>query len=220
MMRLLLAVLLVVMVGGCAAPGKTPALTADAGPPPSVQAVEGALARERSTQLRTFFGTIRAAGNRTTAQGVLDFESPGDFRVSALTEVGQVLFDARHSWAGNRVLRALPGVGKAMVEPLVEDMALAFRKPPLQREVEVKEDRTVVRGTTPEGWKVTYEFVGPEALLRRMEVQRGWLDKLTVTYGAYDETGWPVEMRLARPGRFYEMDISFVGGGGTKALRR
>src|SRR5689334_19309172 len=44
---------------------------------------------------RPFFTTVHIAGKRTTASGVLDYHDPRDFRITAITELGVVLFDAR-----------------------------------------------------------------------------------------------------------------------------
>src|SRR4051794_40769721 len=47
---------------------------------------------------RPFFTTIHIAGKRVTASGVLQFHTARDFRITAVTEMGVILFDARMNW--------------------------------------------------------------------------------------------------------------------------
>lgn len=78
---------------------------------------------------RPFFATIHIAGRRTTASGLLQFHNPRDFRITAATEMGVILFDGRMNWAGVTVLRSLPGVDKSVIGTLVRDLATAFQLP-------------------------------------------------------------------------------------------
>src|SRR5947207_2364274 len=64
---------------------------------------------------RPFFATIHAAGTRTTASGVLQYYGPRDFRITAVTEMGVILFDGRVNWAGPTVLRHMPGLDTSVI---------------------------------------------------------------------------------------------------------
>src|SRR5437868_4366641 len=59
---------------------------------------------------RPFFATMHVAGIRTTAQGILEYRGPRDFRVTAVTEMGVILFDGRVNWGGVTVLRKMQGL--------------------------------------------------------------------------------------------------------------
>jgi predicted NBD/HSP70 family sugar kinase len=102
---------------------------------PEGQRVSQALARwpevvtDKAGLKRPFFATIHVAGRRTTASGILDYHGPRDFRITAVTELGVVLFDARMNWAGISVLRQMPGLDKSLVQTLVGDLSLAFHLP-------------------------------------------------------------------------------------------
>src|SRR5262245_37545550 len=54
---------------------------------------------------RPLFATIHLADHRSTASGILEYYAPHDFRITAATEMGSILFDARMNWAGVTVLR-------------------------------------------------------------------------------------------------------------------
>src|SRR4051794_17852425 len=70
---------------------------------------------------RTFFATVHVVGQRTTVSGVLEYYGPRDFRLTAVTELGVILFDGRMNWAGVTILRQMPGVPESVIESLFND---------------------------------------------------------------------------------------------------
>ena len=159
---------------------------------------------------RTFFTTIHAAGHRTTAVGVLRYYGPRDLRMTAMTEMGAVLFDVRVNWAGVTVLRTMPGLEPSVVGDLVKDLSAAFTPPPLLGALDSGHDPWVLRRTDANEYKYKYTFSPADGRLKQQEVSIGVFDTLTIMYRGYSGKGWPQELYISRPARLYTIAISFT----------
>src|SRR5689334_4122720 len=78
---------------------------------------------------RPLFATIHWNGRRMTASGVLEYDGPRDFRLTAANELGAVLFDGRMSWAGVTVWRHADGLDAGVVEMLLSDLSRSLELP-------------------------------------------------------------------------------------------
>lgn len=198
--RQLLLALLLLALAACQAPGR---------PVESTAPVEAALQRWPREGKRPFFTTIHALGKRITASGVLDFHNAHDFRLTAVNEMGAVLFDARRNWAGITVLRTLPGLDSKIVETLLQDFSLALRTPATLDGMLAEGDYHVVRATDPRGDKLKWKFT-PAGQLAWLEVQRGVFDTLRGQYRTYNAAGMPRDLVLSRPARGYTAYFTFT----------
>jgi hypothetical protein len=172
---------------------------------------------------RTFFATIHAAGHRTTATGVMQYFGPRDFRLTAATELGAVLFDARVNWAGVTVLRNMPGLDKVIVEQLILDLSRAFELPGDLDGLSVGSDKIVLRKTLADTHKYTWTFdeAGP---LRTTDIELGTFDTLHVEFRSYNSRGWPEDLKVTRRAHLFDVSFSFTDNnvvrsewGGTEA---
>jgi hypothetical protein len=208
---------LLLLVGCDAAPTIGPRAATRPFSPEALQ-VQAALAQwpdasDRVIGLRrTFFTTIHAAGKRTTASGILHYYGPRDLRVTAITEMGAVLFDARINWAGVKVIRTMPGLDAAIVETLVHDLALAFIPPPTPAlgRLEIKRDAWILHQSDGDNYKYAYTFNPADARLRQQDVALGAFDTLHILYTRYNSRGWPQDLHISRPARLYTIAITFT----------
>ncbi|HVS72090.1 MAG TPA: hypothetical protein VHQ47_12615 [Phycisphaerae bacterium] len=160
---------------------------------------------------RTFFCTIRILGQRTTASGVLSYYGPRDFRITAVTELGVILFDARMNWAGVTVLREMPGLPVSSVEALVGDLSAVFHLPEnLNGLSPAGGDRLILKRTEADTHKYTWTFDAASGRLKQIDVDMGAFDTLHVQIKGYDGRGWPMELVISRKARFYTVNLSFT----------
>jgi hypothetical protein len=169
---------------------------------------------------RPFFATIHIAGHRTTASGLLQYHNSRDFRITAATEMGVILFDGRMNWAGVSVLRSMPGIDRGIIASLLTDLTTAFQLPDSLKGVEAK-------GATATGEPVllvlkkqgadtehyTWTFDTRSGRLRTLDVDKGLFDTLHIDYQRYNALGWPEEMTVTRKARFYTISFTFTDSG-------
>jgi hypothetical protein len=219
MTRLRTVLLSLLLAATCAAAGcAAQQAVGVSAPNPAAQRVRAALDQwpvVRDTAApglkRPFFATIRIVGQRTTASGVLDYHNPRDFRITAATELGVILFDARMNWAGVTVLRQMPGLPKPSVEALVGDLSTAFHLPAsLDGLVSQGGDTLVLKRTEADTHKYTWTFDGSTGRLKQIDVDLGAFDTLHIQFKAYDGRGWPEELAVSRKARFYTINLSFT----------
>lgn len=170
---------------------------------PDVPASEPALKRP-------FFATIHIAGRRTTASGLLQYHNARDFRITAATEMGVILFDGRMNWAGVTVMRSLPGVDKSLIASLVRDLATAFQLPTTLSGSSAKNGSLTIKQTGADTNKYTWIFDTHTGHLRETQVDRGIFDTLYVDYLRYNARGWPEEISVVRKARFYNISLTFT----------
>jgi hypothetical protein len=159
---------------------------------------------------RTFFATIRAAGQRVTASGVLQYYGPRDFRIAAITEMGVSLFDVRMDWGGVHVRRHMDGLTEGMVEMLVTDLSRAFEVPEDLEGLSVVKEKLVVKKKRGDGRTITWMFDAESGELAETDVDLGLLDTLRIEYGKYGTDGLPRELHVQRRARAYEIFLSFT----------
>ena len=184
--------------------------------------------------IRPFFTTIHIADHRVTASGILNIHSPRDFRITAVTELGVILFDARFNWAGATVLRAMPGLGQlgtGVIENIVTDLSTAFRPPPSLIGLKRDGNTLVLNQTEADTHEYRWKFDAKTGRAKILDVNLGLFDTLHVQYKGYTDEGWPRELVMSRGARFYTISITFtdspmamraaapsgraVGGGGS-----
>ncbi|MCL2646832.1 MAG: hypothetical protein FWD61_07475 [Phycisphaerales bacterium] len=159
---------------------------------------------------RSFFTTIHIAGRRTTASGILDYHNPRDFRIIVVTEVGNVLFDARINWAGVTVLRTMPGLDASIVAILVNDLSRAMQLPDSLDGLVLARDQFILRRTGSDTFRYTWTFDAVTGRLKTTEIAMGAFDTLRIEYLRYDSRGWPEEITLIRKARFYNITFTFT----------
>jgi hypothetical protein len=159
---------------------------------------------------RPFFATIHIAGHRTTASGLLQFHNPRDFRITAVTEMGSVLFDGRMNWAGVEVIRSLPGIDKSIIETLLRDLATAFQLPASVATGTEKNGEFVIHDTGADTNKYTWTFDARSGRLRTTDVSLGLFDTLHIAYLRYNAAGWPAEILVTRKARLYTINLTFT----------
>jgi hypothetical protein len=172
---------------------------------------------------RTFFATIHIAGHRTTASGVLQFHNARDFRITAATEMGVILFDGRMNWAGVTVLRSMPGISSAIIGSLLKDIASSFQLPETLNGVQVKGRGTgtqlVLKRQLADTNHYTWIFDASSGRLQEIDEDLGLFDTLRINYLRYNERGWPEEMTVTRKALFYTISFTFTDGAGGVAKR-
>jgi hypothetical protein len=193
-------------------------------PSPELQRIQSALAAwphapaDAPAIKRPFFTTIHIAGHRTTASGLLQFHSPRDFRITAATEMGVILFDGRMNWAGVTVLRSMPGIDRSLIASLLTDLTTAFQLPDSLRGIEA-------RGRTPTGEPAqlllkkqgadtnhyTWTFDAKTGRLRTLDVDMSLFKSLHIDYLRYDDRGWPQEITIKAP--LYTINFTFTDSG-------
>jgi hypothetical protein len=161
---------------------------------------------------RPFFTTIHLAGRRVTASGVLEYHSARDFRITAATELGVILFDARMNWAGVTVLRQMPGLDKLIVESFVHDLSKAFELPASLDGLAQQGNSLVLSRTGGDTNEYTWVFDPSSGRLRETEVKIGMFDTLLVDFSRYNAHGWPEEMTVTRKARLYSLNLTFSDG--------
>jgi len=159
---------------------------------------------------RPFFATVHAAGRRVTASGVLEYYSPRDFRITAVTEVGALLFDGRVNWAGVTVLREMPGMDKSVVETILSDMAEAFEVPSDIEGLGASAEGLVLHRKAGDTHEHTWIFDPRTGRLMETEVDLGAFDTLHVDYRGYTPFGWPEELVITRKARLYDISFTFT----------
>jgi hypothetical protein len=160
---------------------------------------------------RPFFATIHISGRRITASGILDYHSHRDFRITAVSELGLVLFDARMNWAGVTVLRRMPELPKVIVQTFVEDMSLIFKLPATLKDLVRKGDEIVLE-RTEDGSDYRWSFNPSTGRLMQTEVDRGFADKLIADFRRYTDQGWPDDFTVTRQARGYSLSLTFSDG--------
>lgn len=177
--------------------------------------VQETLARWPGRTPKTFFVTLHATGQRATASGFLDVPSPADpqtFRITALTELGYVLFDVSAAGGTVEVRRILPGLPQMIVTNLCRDVMLALAPPEHLERFASKGNESLAYFKTADGHHGHAHFEDTEGVrrLRSVEIEVGGFDKLTVEYGDYDADGRPLRMTLHRPLRGYTLLLRFT----------
>jgi hypothetical protein len=159
---------------------------------------------------RPFFATIHAAGTRTTASGMLEYYGPHDFRLTAVTEMGVILFDGRVNWAGVTVLRQMPGLDKGVIETLLEDLARGFDVPAALDGIKAGDSRMILERKLGDTHKYSWIFDRDSGRLRETDVELGFLDTLHINFNGYTAQGWPGEMTVVRKARLYDVAFTFT----------
>jgi len=154
---------------------------------------------------RPFSITIHIAGRRTTATGVLDYHDPRDFRITAATELGNVLFDVRVNWTGVTVLRTMPGIDASIVEAFVRNLSRAMTLPDSLEGLTLARDQLLLRRN---GYLWTFDANTDR--LKTTEITMGTFDTLRIEYLRYDHRGWPREIAITRRARFYSITLTFT----------
>ncbi len=172
--------------------------------------IDAALARWPKAVRRPFFATIRAAGHRVVAVGNFDYRNADDFRITAVTELGQTLFDVRCKNNECKVLHVMPGLGENIVAMLCRDMSLAWRVPQVAGALEEHKGSLRMSVTDEQRRRAYYLFDPKSGMLTREEIQLGFLDALFVDVLNVDERGWPTELVFNRPARAYTIQLSFL----------
>jgi hypothetical protein len=215
-------VVLAMAVGGC----QTEHILNVSAPTPEMQRVQAAMAEwphapsDAPAINRTFFATIHIAGHRTTASGVLQFHNPRDFRITAATEMGVILFDGRINWAGVTVLRTMPGIDRSIIASLLTDLTTAFQLPESLNGIQAK-------GGSPSGGGIpaelvlkrqggdtnhyTWVFNPTTGRLRTLDVDVSLFNSIHIEYLRYNSSGWPQEMSLKAP--LYNINFTFTDSG-------
>ena len=192
-------------------------------PTPEMQRIQAAMAAwphapsDAPAIKRPFFATIHIAGHRTTASGLLQYHNSRDFRITAATEMGVILFDGRMNWAGVDVLRSMPGIDRSIIASLLTDLTTAFQLPEALKGIEA-------RGTTPTGPALlvlkkqgadtnhyTWTFDARTGRLRTLDVEMSLFKSLHIEYVRYDARGWPQELTLKAP--LYSISFTFTDDG-------
>jgi len=208
----LLALLISVVFGACQFTPTVPVAALS----PEAQRVSQALAQWPEIDAgapalkRPFFATIHILGRRVTASGVLQYHSPRDFRITAVTEMGVILFDARMNWAGVTALRQMPGLDTSIVESLVSDLSKAFQLPDNLDGLAQKGNFLILNRTEADTNKYTWLFDPSTGRLHQIDVDIGPFDTLKIEYPRYNAHGWPEELTVTRKARFYMINLSFT----------
>jgi hypothetical protein len=210
--------LLGLSVSGC----ETPSVVNVSAPSPEMQRAQAAMAEwpnvpaDAPALKRSFFATIHIAGHRTTASGLLQFHNARDFRITAATEMGVILFDGRMNWAGVMVLRTMPGIDPGIIESLLKDLATAFQLPESLNGIQTKGSgaaaELMLKRQGADTDHYTWIFDGSTGRLRETDVDKGLFDTLHIQYLRYDMRGWPEEMTVARKARLYTISFTFTDG--------
>jgi len=208
------ALVMCLALAGCEATPTTFEVSAKSA---STQQIETALARwpvstpgAMGAIKRPFFATIHIAGKRTTASGMLEYHNARDFRITAATEMGAVLFDGRVNWAGVTVLRSLPGLDKNIVEILLKDMSRAFELPPSLEGLSYRNRKATLQKTLADTHRYTWTFDPATGVLMSTDVDLGILDTLRVEFKSYNARGWPEDVVVTRKARFLDVSFSFT----------
>lgn len=159
---------------------------------------------------RPFFTTIHAAGQRTTASGILEYYGPRDFRITAATEMGVILFDARMNWAGVTVLRQMPGLSSYIVETLVGDLSRALELPDKLDGLEAGDEKMILKKRSADTHQYTWIFDRATGKLLQTDVDLGTFDTLHITFRGYTATGWPEDVEMVRKARMYDVSFTFT----------
>ncbi len=193
-------------------------------PTPEMQRIQAAMSAwphapaDAAAIKRPFFATIHIAGHRTTASGLLQYHNSRDFRITAATEMGVILFDGRMNWAGVQVLRSMPGIDRSIIASLLTDLTTAFQLPESLKGIEAK-------GTTPAGAPAllvlkkqcadtnhyAWTFDAHTGRLRTLDVDMSLFKSLHIDYLRYDARGWPQELALKAP--LYSISFTFTDDG-------
>jgi hypothetical protein len=159
---------------------------------------------------RTFFATFHAAGQRTTASGVLQYYGPRDFRITAATELGVLLFDGRMDWAGVHVTRHMTGLDESIVSTLITDLSRAFDLPDDLDGLATHGDKMVLKTKRGDGHATTWQFDPTSGRLQKADVEMGFLDTLHIEYRSYTPEGWPKDLYVQRKARLYDISLTFT----------
>jgi hypothetical protein len=206
------ATLLAAAVAGCGSLQPTTPVSTTSGP---AQRVAVALqhwpapAEGGPAIKRPFFATIHAMGRRTTATGIMQYYGPRDFRITAATELGNVLFDGRVNWAGVTVLRHMPGLNSMIVEQLLRDLTRAFELPRDLNGLVMEPNSLVLKKTLADTHKYTWTF-SPSGLLRSTDIELGAFDTLHADFRSYNGMGWPEDLQVTRKARMFDVSFSFT----------
>jgi hypothetical protein len=195
-------------------------------PTPEMQRIDAAMeawpksASDAPAIKRPFFATIHIAGHRTTASGLLQYHNARDFRITAATEMGVILFDGRMNWAGVNVLRSMPGIDRGIIGTLITDLTTAFQLPESLKGIEAKgaaatggPTALVLKKQGADTDHYTWTFDARTGRLRTLEVDKGLFDTLHIDYVRYDARGWPQEMTVTRKARLYTISFTFTDDG-------
>ena len=159
---------------------------------------------------RPFFLTLHVAGLRTTASGILEYHGPRDFRVTAATEMGAILFDGRVNWAGATVLRHMPGVDTGAIEAMLRDMVRAFDLPTDLDGLKAGDSKLEISRELADTHRYTWIFNRADGRLLQTQVDLGLLDVLRINYEGYSTRGWPKELQVTRRARLYDVSFTFT----------
>jgi hypothetical protein len=164
---------------------------------------------------RPFQATIHAAGLPHAVAGVLEYYGPRDFRITAVTETGAILFDGRVTWAGVTILRQASGIGAGVAEALLGDLTHAFELPADLRGLKAGDEKLVLRRRLGDERDYTWIFNRGDGRILEAAVARGF-DTLHVFYRGYSAGGWPEELHVVRWARQYDVTFSFTEGSAGK----
>jgi len=190
-------------LGGCATAGRRAELAQ------ASATTQQALAWPRDFRC-PFAAVITFAGRRIEAVGTLDYHTPRDFRLTATTPDGQLLFDARYNWAGCHNLHASAAVPDSAVGGMCRDVSLALERPQLTGPLHIKDGLALASRTDQYLRHFTYYFPPGVERPEKTTVLLGTFDTLTIHYRRYNARGWPVEVVFDRPYRFYRTVITLA----------
>jgi hypothetical protein len=220
-----LGILVMVLAGAAlAACGAVPDARPIALDSPEVQRVRAALAGwprpgAEAPLRRSFAAGVRLGDLRVAAHGTVEYYAPRDFRVTAATEDGALVFDGRVNWGGAILLRGRPGLDAGAFEALLADMVRAFEMPAELEGIEAGATKMALTFRKADGYDYTWIFDRADGRLRETEVDLGLFDTLRITYGDYSAQGWPGQLRLVRFACRYEVSFSFTDGGHSEPRR-
>ncbi len=156
----------------------------------------------------SYSATITFMGQRIDAVGAIDFRTWRDFRLSATTPQGKLLFDARVNWAGFHNLHASAQLPDSPVGSICRDVSLALRPPEIKEPLRNKDGYLEASFEDALHRHFTYYFNRTTMQLEKTTVQRASFDTLTILFPRHDSRGWPVEMIFERPHRFYKITMT------------
>ncbi len=161
----------------------------------------------------SFLATIVFLGRRIDVAGKIDFHTWRDFRLTAATPQGKLLFDARVNWAGFHNLHTSAELPDSPVGTICRDVSLALRPPEINEPLKLKDGYAVATFEDAQLRHFTYYFNPTSKLLEKTTVQlANAFDTLTILFPQHDSRGWPMEMVFERPHRFYTITMTLNYG--------
>jgi hypothetical protein len=153
-------------------------------------------------------------GKHISAVGMIDFHNARDFRLTAAGPDGKLLFDARYNWAGCHNMHRSALIPDSAVGTICRDISLALQ-PPNGEGLHAKEGYDITTHTDAQLRHFTYYCHRQNAQPEKLTVQLSGFDTLTIHYRRYDARGWPTQIYIDRPYRFYSVTMTMEGDATT-----